>query len=191
MSKTNTAAKAKASRPAQGSKVDEKTTTDRNRNLAKDRDTGADHAAAELKKNGDGNGNAAVKAGEGEITQNKPDIHEALAAERTLGAVGEGSITETAPAVTASTTSEASPRVVQQGDTVILHTPNPWNTSRENPGKVLKVNQDGTIAVRIPIGSGQYKDFSPVYNGQRNGEDWFSWPSKDQEHALDDIERAE
>ena len=54
------------------------------------------------------------------------------------------------------------------------------NGSTENHGKVLKINQDQTIAVRVPRadGNGMF-DFSPVYNRQMNGELFWSWPEKD------------
>jgi hypothetical protein len=170
MAKATHAPRAKASRPAQGSAADDKTMNDRKRNLATD----------------------GVKPGKGKIVQKKQTIGEALAqGTPNLSAIGSGSIKETAPAVQGSLSTVKSDKVVQQGDEVIIHTRNPWNARLENAGEVIKVNQDGTIAVRVPLDDGRYHDFSPVYNGPRNGEDWFSWPPKGEEHSLDAIEKAE
>lgn len=115
----------------------------------------------------------------GTVEQQKQTLDEGLAAGPNPGIeeIGEGSITETAPAVS-STVSDTS-RVVQQGDEVVLHVRSPINGRTDVPAAVLKINQDGTIAVRIPDnGFGQPQDFSPVYNQPQNGEFWWSWPDK-------------
>lgn len=121
---------------------------------------------------------------EGEhIEQKKKTMEEGFATSgpnATVSDVGEGSITEEAPAVRGTATEVADGRIVQQGDEVVVHTRSPINGLTENHGIVLKVNQDSTIAVRVPRadGNGAF-DLSPVFNAPNNGEHYWTWAAKD------------
>lgn len=116
------------------------------------------------------------KADDEHIVQQKPDMSEALAGQgSTMEAIGQGSITEEAPAVHAQeAAAETEGRVVQQGDDVILHTISPIAGNTESRGKVLSVNPDSTIAVRVPLPDGRTQDVTSVHNRQQQGgEPWF------------------
>ncbi len=141
-------------------------------------DTTGDNAAAAtgakgevgLKKDGD------EIPGEGEVIQTKPTLGEALAGQADgIEGVGEGSVEERAPRIMGAVVQATkNDREVRQGDEVILHTRSLLNGKLENAGVMLKANADGSIAVRVPLQTGGTRDFSPVYNGPQNGEDWFS-----------------
>lgn len=130
---------------------------------------GGNHDTAEGANNGG-------DTGTGKNIQHKPTLGEALAGDdKGLGSIGTGSAVETAPIIRAAVVQPlVNDREIRQGDEVILHTRSLLNGKLENPGVMLKANQDGTIAVRVPLQSGGTRDFSPVYNGPQNGEDWFS-----------------
>jgi hypothetical protein len=129
--------------------------------------------------------------GEGEVIQHKPTLGEALSGQADgLSGIGEGSFEERAPRIMGAVMQATkNDREVKQGDAVILHTRSLLNGKLENPGAMLKANQDGTIAVRVPLQTGGYRDFSPVYNGPQNGEDWFS--VAEDAGALDDVRKSE
>lgn len=118
------------------------------------------------------------------ITQTKPDMADALAhtgPNATMDDIGKGSVTVEAPAVRGTAAETTDKRVVQQGDEVVIITRNPVNGETRNHGKVLKVNDDSSIAVRVPRNDGNgVFDFSPVYNSERNGESHWVWPDHDQ-----------
>jgi hypothetical protein len=174
-------------------------TTEAGRNTAARRQvadtTGANEAGATGADGAPGKnlGNAGEKVipGEGEVIQHKPTLSEALGGQADgLSGIGEGSVAERAPRIMGAVVQATkNNREVKQGDDVILHTRSLLNGKLENPGAMLKANQDGTIAVRIPLQSGGYRDFSPVYNGPQNGEDWFSIP--EESGALDDVRKSE
>lgn len=127
---------------------------------------------------------AAPKAGK--ITQTKPTLAEGLA--NPNPGIGKGSVRETAPAVRAGIGNNK--RVVQQGDDVILHTRSPIMGQTEVLASVIKVNQDATIAVRVPNnGYGRHEDFTGVLNKPSNGEFWWSWPEGSEN--LDEVREAE
>lgn len=130
---------------------------------------------------------AAPKAGK--ITQTKPTLAEGLAnPNHGIADIGKGSVRETAPAVRAGIGNNK--RVVQQGDDVILHTRSPIMGQTEVLASVIKVNQDATIAVRVPNnGYGRHEDFTGVLNKPSNGEFWWSWPEGSEN--LDDERKAE
>jgi hypothetical protein len=119
---------------------------------------------------------------EGEhITQRKPDLSEAFAhtgANATIEDVGTGTIVEDAPAVR-STISDTD-RVVQQGDEVIVHGRAIIDGLTEAHGLVLKVNQSGSIAVRIQRSNGQTFDVpGEVHNADLgDGSTYWTWPEK-------------
>lgn len=145
--------------------------------------TGQDHTREELDAElGDFRRQAAAadepQADDEHITQHKPSMAEALAGEgKTMEDIGKGSIVEEAPAVRAQeAVEEGAGRVVQQGDDVILHSSNPIAGALDVRGKILKVNQDGTVAVRVPLPDGRTEDFSGVYNArQQDGSKWFEF----------------
>lgn len=130
---------------------------------------------------------AAPKAGK--ITQTKPTLAEGLANPNPgIADIGKGSVRETAPAVRAGIGNNK--RVVQQGDDVILHTRSPIMGQTEVLASVIKVNQDATIAVRVPYnGYGRHEDFTGVLNKPSNGEFWWSWPEGSEN--LDEVREAE
>lgn len=142
-----------------------------------DRDTAADHAAAKHKQEtgmdvGTDNARARAKAhGEVEpkqhkgetITQHKRSISDDGLDPGTMESVGKGSITEEVPAVRAQEAREdGAGKVVQQGADVILHSHNPINGQTDVSGKILKVNGDGSVAVRVDLGNGETRDFTGV-----------------------------
>lgn len=171
--------------------------------MAKKETSGSDHDAAQTNDKAasrsaararakEASKNRKASAGtEGRVVQHKPTIGEALGGKADgLARIGEGSAVETAPRIMGAVVQATkNDREVKQGDDVILHTRSLLNGKLENAGAMLKANQDGTIAVRVPLQSGGYKDFSPVYNGPQNGEDWFSIP--EESGALDDARAAE
>lgn len=114
------------------------------------------------------------------ITQNKPTVGEAMAAgtgsNATLDSIGEGSVEELAPAVRSGMSD--TDRVVQQGDDVIVHGRAIIDGQTEMPGKVLKVNQDSSIAVRVIRTNGQAFDVpGKVHNRDLGtGETYWTWP---------------
>lgn len=144
---------------------------------------------ADLQASNEPTGDGAGTADGERIEQNKQSLGEALATgQQGIADIGEGSITETAPAVTSSISEPD--RVVQQGDDVILHVRSPIMGRTEVLAAVIKVNQDGTIACRVPNnGYGRSEDFSPVFNKPQNGEFWWTWPERAQN--LDDVREAE
>jgi len=81
--------------------------------------------------------------------------------------------------------------VVQQGDDVILHTRSPIMGQTEVLASVIKVNQDATIAVRVPNnGYGRHEDFTGVKTApQADGSFWASWPERNEN--LDEAAEAE
>lgn len=120
---------------------------------AKDRDTAADVAAAKHKQD----------TGHDTITQHKRSLADDGLDPHTMESVGEGSITEKAPAVRAQEAQpEGAGKVVQQGADVLLHTHNPLNGKLETKGKILKVNGDGSVAIRADLGDGRTEDFTSV-----------------------------
>ena len=126
----------------------------------------------------------------GKITQQKPTLAEGLANPRPgIADIGKGSVRETAPAVRAGIGNNK--RVVQQGDDVILHTRSPIMGQTEVLASVIKVNQDATIAVRVPNnGFGRHEDFTGVKTApQADGSFWASWPEGSQN--LDEAAKSE
>lgn len=131
---------------------------------------------------------AAPKAGK--ITQTKPTLAEGVANPSPgIADIGKGSVRETAPAVRAGL--GKGKRVVQQGDDVILHVRSPINGQTEVLARVIKVNQDSTIAVRVPNnGFGRHEDFTGVKTApQADGSFWASWPERNEN--LDEAAEAE
>lgn len=130
---------------------------------------------------------AAPKAGK--ITQQKPTLAEGLANPNPgISDIGTGSVRETAPAVSAGLGDTK--RVVKQGDDVILHVRSPIMGLTDVLARVIKVNQDATIAVRVPNnGFGRHEDFTSVLNKPANGEFWWSWPEGSQN--LDEAAKSE
>lgn len=128
---------------------------------------------------------AAPKAGK--ITQQKPTLAEGMARPNPgISDIGTGSVRETAPAVRIG----ADKRILQQGDDVILHVRSPIQGQTEVLASVIKVNQDATIAVRVPNnGFGRHEDFTSVLNKPANGEFWWSWPEGSQN--LDEAAKSE
>ena len=125
----------------------------------------------------------------GRITQTKPTLAEGMANPNPgIADIGKGSVRETAPAVRAGIGNNK--RVVQQGDDVILHVRSPINGQTAVKGSVIKINQDGTIAVRVPAtGNDRPQDFTGVLNAPANGEFWWSWPEGGEN--LDEVRAAE
>ena len=121
-----------------------------------------------------------------QVAQKKPTLAEGMANPAPgIADIGKGSITETAPAVRGKGN-----RVVKQGDDVVLHVRSPIAGQTEVLGAVIKVNRDGTIAVRIPNnGHGRPQDFTGVLNAPANGEFWWSWPEGGEN--LDEARAAE
>lgn len=132
---------------------------------------------------------------EGEyVLQNKPNMAEGMAhagVNASIKDVGKGSLTEEAPAVRSAGEGIADPdRVVQQGDEVIVHGRAIIDGLTSARGLVLKINQDSTIAVRIPRGNGQTHDVTQVKNYDAgDGSFWWSWPEVDT--LKKDIEESE
>lgn len=126
----------------------------------------------------------------GRITQTKPTLAEGMANPNPgISDIGTGSVRETAPAVRAGIGNNK--RVVQQGDDVILHTRSPIMGQTEVLASVIKVNQDATIAVRVPNnGFGRHEDFTGVKTApQADGSFWASWPEGSQN--LDEAAKSE
>lgn len=118
------------------------------------------------------------------ITQRKPDIAQGLAqsaGHAGFDSIGTGSVEETAPA-TRSTISDPD-RVVQQGDEVVVHGRAIIDGLTSMPGRVIKVNQDGSVAVRVQRGTGQFFDIpGKVHNAdQGDGSFYWTWPADGEE----------
>jgi hypothetical protein len=122
---------------------------------------------------------------EGEhITQHKPTIGEGLAqsgGNATMDDIGKGSVTERAPAVRSAVSD--TDRVVQQGDEVVVHGRGIIDGKTEMHGRVIKVNQDGSIAVRVTRDNGQTFDIpGEVHNRDTgDGSNYFTWPAAGEE----------
>ena len=124
----------------------------------------------------------------GRITQTKPTLAEGMANPNPgISDIGTGSVRETAPAVRIG----ADKRILQQGDDVILHVRSPIQGQTEVLARVIKVNQDATIAVRVPNnGFGRHEDFTGVKTApQADGSFWASWPEGSEN--LDEVREAE
>ena len=124
----------------------------------------------------------------GRITQTKPTLAEGMANPNPgISDIGTGSVRETAPAVRIG----ADKRILQQGDDVILHVRSPIQGQTEVLARVIKVNQDATIAVRVPNnGFGRHEDFTGVKTApQADGSFWASWPEGSQN--LDEAAKSE
>lgn len=124
----------------------------------------------------------------GRITQTKPTLAEGMANPNPgISDIGTGSVRETAPAVRIG----ADKRILQQGDDVILHVRSPIQGQTEVLARVIKVNQDSTIAVRVPNnGFGRHEDFTGVKTApQADGSFWASWPERNEN--LDEAAEAE
>ena len=117
------------------------------------------------------------------VTQNKPALGEVPGSgpNARMSDVGEGSFTEDAPAMRSG--AENSPdkdRVVKQGDEVIVHGRALLDGNTEARGLVLKINQDSTIAVRIPRGNGTTFDLTSIHNRDLGtGESWWEFPAEE------------
>jgi hypothetical protein len=139
------------------------------------------HTAQPLRKaeKADETNETELKPVEGEtIVQHKATLDDTLAGDRSMENIGKGSATELAPAVRGQTESTDSERIVQQGDDVVIFTKNPVNGQLENRGKVLKVNQDRTLAIRVPLSNGQTQDFTGVGNVEtQDTNPYWAWPS--------------
>lgn len=121
------------------------------------------------------------------ITQQMPTLSEAFGASggnTTMGDIGAGSVTEEAPAVH-STVSDTE-RVVHQGDEVIVHGRAIIDGNTSMPGRVLKVNQDKSIAVRVLRATGQTFDVPGKVSNVDLGDGSFywTWPPDGQEDTL-------
>jgi len=116
---------------------------------------------------------------EGEtITQRKANVDDVLAGNRSMDNIGTGSIIEEAPAVRGQTEAADSDRVVQQGDEVLLISKNPVNGVLENLGRVIKVNPDSSLAIRVPLSNGETQDFTGVGNEPtQDANPHWVWPS--------------
>ncbi len=112
------------------------------------------------------------------ITQHKASVDDVLAGNRTMENIGTGSIVEEAPAVRGNVEPVASDRVVQQGDDVMLISKGPINGQLENRGKVLKVNPDKSLAIRVPLNDGGTRDFTGVGSEPTtDANPHWAWPS--------------
>jgi hypothetical protein len=125
---------------------------------------------------------------EGEhITQHKPTIGEGMAmsgGNATMDDIGKGSVVEEAPAVRSAVSD--TDRVVQQGDEVVVHGRGIIDGQTEIHGRVLKVNQNGSIAVRVTRGNGQTFDIpGEIHNRDLgDGSNYFTWPAEGEESLL-------
>ncbi len=141
---------------------------------------GADHKGEELKSP------QQERLAKGEhITQHKPDVREAMAnsggiGENKLSEIGQGTHEELAPAVRSAEASNKADakRVVQQGDEVVVHGRAIIDGETSMHGKVVKVNEDGTLAVRVLRTTGATFDVpGPVKNHDAgDGSLYWTWP---------------
>lgn len=68
-------------------------------------------------------------------------------------------------------------RVLQQHDTVLLHTVNPIDGKIENLAEVMRVNGDRTINVQVKLGDGRPHSVNSVKNYlPEDASPWWSWP---------------
>lgn len=119
------------------------------------------------------------------IEQQKPTVEEGVAqsgGNAGLDDIGEGSITELAPEVRSVLSDSQPDRVVQQGDEVVVHGRAIIDGLTAVHGKVIKVNADSTIAVRVQRANGQTFDIpGKIHNDDPGtGEFYWTWPATEE-----------
>lgn len=127
------------------------------------------------------------------IEQNKPTISEAMGhsgPNATLDDIGKGSVTELAPAVRSVESDGQPDRVVQQGDEVMVHGRAIIDGQTSMHGKVIKVNEDGSIAVRVLRATGDTFDVPGKVSNRNPGDGSFYWTWPAEETLEQDRKRA-
>lgn len=66
-------------------------------------------------------------------------------------------------------------RMVQVGDRILIHAPNPINGMLENLGTVRRLNVDGTIAASISTGNDSRYLTSVAASAPADGSPWWEW----------------